>query len=409
MERVFKGLKVADFTWVGVGPLITKYLADFGATVVRIESSRYPDTIRLSAPFKDRIPGIDRSGYFALINGNKYGIAINLNHAKGIEVAKKLVAWADVVAESFAPGVMEKWGLGYENLKEINPDIIMIRTCNQGQTGPYAKHPGFGYQIAGLIGFPLLTGWPDRSPLPIPVAYSDYISYRFGAAALIAALSYRRRTGRGQYLDLSQVEASIQFLTPVMLNYVVNGEEPSLQGNSCPYAVPHAVYRCKGEDSWCVIAISNDQEWKAFVDAIGNPPWAANAKFATSMSRKENEAELDKLIEAYTINFTPEQVMTMLQSVGVPSGVVANGADLLSDPQIKARDYYWYLNHKEMGLTLTIGQPFKLSKTPPEPRMPSPCLGEHSEYVCKQILGMSDEEFAACLLSESSDNLSPGS
>lgn len=393
MESVFKGLKVADFTWVGVGPLITKYLADFGATVVRIESSLSPDTMRLSAPFKDGVPGIDRSGYFALINENKYSMAINLNHAKGIEVAKKLVAWADVVAESFAPGVMEKWGLAYENLKKIKPDIIMIRTCNQGQTGPYAKHPGFGYQIAGLVGFPLLIGWPDRSPLPIPVAYSDYISYHFGAAALIAALTYRRRSGRGQCLDLSQVEASIQFLTPVMLNYVVNGEEPSLQGNSCPYAVPHAAYRCKGEDNWCVIAVSNDQEWKAFVNAIGNPSWVADPKFATFMSRKKNEVELDKLIEAHTINFTPEQVMTVLQSVGVPAGVVENGADLLSDPQIKARDYYWYLNHKEMGSTLTMGQPFKLDKTPAEPRMPSPCLGEHTEFVCREILRMSDEEF----------------
>ncbi len=233
---VFKGLKVADFSWAGVGPLITKYLADFGATVVRIESPNHPDTLRLSAPFTDRIPGMNRSGYFALIDGNKYSIALNLDNSRGVEVAKKLVGWADVVVESFKPGVMDRHGLGYEDLKRINPSIIMLSTSNQGQTGPYAKQVGWGFQVVAFTGFPLLTGWPDQSPLPIPVAYTDYVAYHFGASALISGLIYRQQTGKGAYFDLSQVEASLHFLSPVILDWVVNSREPTRMGNSCPYS-----------------------------------------------------------------------------------------------------------------------------------------------------------------------------
>jgi len=393
MSEVFKGLKVADFTWAVTGPLVTKYLADFGASVVRVESLLHPGTIRLSAPYADRIPGINRSGYFALINSNKYSISLNLGNPRGMEVARRLIKWADVVAESFAPGVMERYGLGYEDLRQIKPDVIMFRTSTQGQTGPCANHPGFGYQTAGFVGFPLLTGWPDRSPLPIPIAYTDFIAFQFGAAALIAALDHRERTGKGLCLDLSQIEASLQFLSPVILDYVVNSREPVRIGNSSPHSAPHGIYRCKGDDKWCAIAISSDRQWKTFIDTMGNPPWAAEPRFATVLGRKQNEDELNKLIEEWTINFAPEEVMKMLQSAGVPCGIVADGEKLISDPQLRARGYYWELKHPEMDVALTASQPFKMSKTPAKPRMPTPCLGEHTEFVCRQILKMSDEEF----------------
>ena len=393
MSEPFSELKVADFSWAGVGPLITKYLADFGAVVVRIESPLHPDIVRLSAPYADHIPGENRSGYFPLMNSNKYSFALNLGNPRGIEVARRLIKWADVVTESFRPGVMEKYGLGYEDLKQIKPDIIMLRVSTQGQTGPYANHPGLGYQTTGFIGFPLLIGWPDRSPLPLPVAYTDYIAYHFGTAALVAALNYRQRTAKGLCLDLSQVEASLQFLLPVILDNVVNSREPVRMGNSSLRSAPHGAYRCKGNDKWCAIAISNDSEWEALIGVMGNPSWAVEPRFSTLLGRKRNEDELNKLIEEWTVHFAPEEVMKMLQSAGVPCGIVADGERLVNDPHLKERGYYWELQHPEMGLSLTASQPFKMSKTPARPRMPAPCLGEHTELVCREILKMSDEEY----------------
>lgn len=399
MKEAFDGLKVADFSWTATGPLITKYLADFGATIVRIESSLHPDAPRLSAPFMDRIPGLNRSGFFALYNSNKYDIALNLHNPQALNIAKKLIKWSDIVVESFAPGIMEKRGLGYEDLKQMKPDIIMFRTSTQGQTGPYAKHPGFGYQAAGFLGFPLLIGWADRSPTPIPIAYTDYIAFHFGAAALIAALDYRKRKGKGLCLDMSQIEAGLQFLSPVMLDYIVNSREPARIGNSCPHAAPHSVYKCEGDDAWCAISVLNDTQWEAFVRVLGRPEWATDPRFSTLTGRKQNEEKLNELIGKWTINLEPYEVMKRLQSVGVPCGVVSNGEMLVNDPQLKERGYYWELKHQEMRIALTPSQPFKMSKTPAQAKMAAPCLGEHTEYVCKEILKMADEEFVELLTS----------
>ena len=220
-EEAFHGLKIADFTWAAAGPLGTKYFADHGALVVRVESSKRPCPVRLSAPYKDGVPGINRSGYYAFYNTNKYSLALDLTSPKAIEVAKRLIAWADVVVESFTPGTMERLGLGYEELRKIKPDIIMLRCCAQGQTGPDARHPSFGFQLVGLSGFTNLTGWPDLSPQQPWGAYTDLIAPRFAASALLAALIYRSKTGRGQCLDLSQFEASLHFLAPVILEYLV--------------------------------------------------------------------------------------------------------------------------------------------------------------------------------------------
>ena len=399
MNKVFEDIKVADFTWAIAGPLITKYLADFGATVIKVESPNHPDIVRLTAPYTGHTPSMNKSGYFALYNSNKYSIAINLSNPQGMEIVRRLIKWADVVTESFTPGVMEKFGLGYENLKEINPGIIMCRTSIHGETGPFAKQPGLGYQISGFLGFPLLVGWPDRSPLPMPVAYTDYVAFQFGTVALIAALDYRRRTGKGMYLDLAQVEASIHFLSPVILDYAVNSRLPERKGNSSSHEVPHGVYRCQGDDEWCAISISKDRQWQAFVKAMGNPSWAAESKFGDFLSRKQNEEALNKLIEEWTVIFTPAELMAELQSVGVPCSVVAKGEWLINDPHLRERGYYRELEHPEMGNALASSQPFKMSKTPAELVMPAPCLGEHCEFVCKEILGMSDDEFVEYLAS----------
>jgi benzylsuccinate CoA-transferase BbsF subunit len=391
--KALEGVKVLDFSWVILGPMITHYLAIHGAAVIRIESKARVDPIRVSPPYKDRKPGINRAGYFAFFNANKLSMALNLNHLRSREVLERLIRWADVVVENFTPGMMEKWGLGYEDLKKIKPDIIMLRTSNLGQTGPLARRPGFGHNLVALLGFSHLTGWPDGPPQAMGVAYSDVVTPRFGVAALVAALVHRRKTGKGQMLDLSQMESSLQFLAPLILDYTVNHRESNRRGNFCPYAAPHGVYPCRGDDRWCAITVFTDDEWRGFCKVIGHPEWTQDLRFKTLLSRKRNEAELDRLVEIWTINFSPQEVMERMQKACVPCGIVSSSEDIFQDPQLKGQEIFWKLDHPEIGPISHLGQPFILSETPAAPQNPAPCLGEHTEYVCTQILGFSDKEF----------------
>lgn len=397
VKGVFEGVKVLDFTWVGVGPLTMKYLADHGATVVRVESMKRPDTVRIAPPYKDKIAGVDRSGYYAFLNSNKYSIALDLRNPERIDMAKRLASWADIVAESFEAGTMEQLGLGYEDLRKVKSDVIMYRACNQGQTGPHAKFPGYGTQLVGLAGFTYLTGWPDRAPVQPFGAYTDIAAFPFGGSALIAALIHHRKTGEGQCIDLSQFEAGVQFLSPLLLDYMVNERMAEREGNLCPYAAPHGIYRCKGKDRWCAITVFTDEEWAVFCQVIDTPEWTRTLKFTTLLKRKESEDELNKLVEEWTSNFTAEEVMTLMQDAGIAAGVVKTAEEVRNDPQLNERGLFWILNHREIGPYAHVGQPFKLSKTPAQPRMAAPCLGEHTEYICKEILNMSDEEFIELL------------
>lgn len=400
-RTALKGLKVADFTWMLVGPILTKTLADYGATVVRVESPLPTGVcpLRVSVPFKDNRPGIDRSGYFAYFNANKYSLALDLTQAKGTEIAKRLVVWADVVAESFRPGTMERWGLSYEDIRRLNPDVIMIRSSNQGQTGPHSQIAGVGNLLNGLIGLVNYTGWPDSEPVNMMLAYTDYICPMMGTSALLAALDYRRRTGKGQLLDFSQFEGGVQLFLTGIMDYIINEREGSGQGNASPCAAPHAAYRCQGNDRWCVIAVFTDQEWHDLCQVMGDPTWTREPGFSTLDGRKNNEYELNRLIEQWTINLTAEQVMNMLQAKGIAAGVVQSPREILDDPQLRYRDFFWLLNHREIGPFHHMGQTSKLSKTPATGRMPAPCLGQHTEFVCREILGMSEGEFDKLLIS----------
>lgn len=397
MRQVFEGIKIADFSWIGAGPWTIKHLADHGAEVIHIESGTRPDLLRSTPPYKGNIAGLNRSAYFAIFNNNKYGMSLNLNHPRGREVARRIVAWADIVAESFGPGRMKEWGLGYEELREIKPDIIMFSTTQQGQTGPSAEQPGFGTQLVSLAGFTHLTGWADREPAVAYGAYTDSIAPRFGATALIAALDYRRRTHKGQHIDLSQYETGVHFLAPLILDYATHGRVASRVGNRSPCAAPHGAYPCRGRDRWCVIAVFTDEEWKGFCQAIGSPPWTQDSRFATLTQRKRNEDKLDKLVGEWTLNFTPEEVMERLQAAGVPAGVVENCRDIYFDPQLEHRHHFWELTHPEIGPHTYDAPAFRLSRTPCQLHMPAPCLGQHTEWVCTKILGMSDEEFVELL------------
>jgi benzylsuccinate CoA-transferase BbsF subunit len=397
-NAVFKDLKIAAFSWAMVGPLTLKFFADYGATVVRVETSLRPCVTRTSAPFKDNIAGLNRSGYFNHFSANMMSLSLNMNNPLGLGVAKDLIGWADVVMENFTPGVMDKWGLGYEALTKINPDIIMVRQNGFGIEGPYKNLAAFGMILAAIAGIPQYIGWPDRGPLPVGVgAYTDSISPRFASAALIAALDYRDRTGKGQLIDLAQFETALYFLLPGLLDAAVNKREPVRNGNAVDFAAPHNVYRCKGKERWCTIAATNDAQWTVLCRVIGQPDLAADKRFDTLEHRKENEAALDAIIEKWTLDRTPEEVMTALQAQGVPSGIVENAADVFEDPQLRARGLFWPMEHNEIGMFNHLGSSMVLSKTPAQASSPSPCMGEHNEHVITKILGKTDEEFVELL------------
>jgi benzylsuccinate CoA-transferase BbsF subunit len=398
--KALEGVKIADFTWVAAGPLTTVHLAYYGATVVRVESVTRPDGMRTFPPNKDNRPGVNRGLLFAHENVNKLSVTFNLNDPKGMDAAKRLIAWADVVAENFRPGQMEKWGLGYEDLKKINPSIIMFRSSAQGQTGRYSRLGTIGNNLHSLTGFTYITGWPDRQPTPPWGAFTDITVPTMGVAMIAAALEYRDRTGEGQCLDLSQYEASLHYLAPAILDYEVNGRVTAREGNSCAYAAPHGVYRCAGDDRWCSISVFDDKEWDSFCDVIGRPSWTLSSDFSTLLARKENESKLNFLVEQWTMHHEAEEVMKLMQEADISAGVAENGADMLYDPQFMERGFYKRLNHPEMGNILHRGAASQLSETPWEFERPGPCMGEHTEYVCREFLKMSDEEFVGLLNSE---------
>ncbi len=381
-----------------VGPLTLKFFADYGATVIRLETSNRPCVTRTSSPFRDGKAGLNRSGYFNHFSGNMLSMSLNMGHPLGVVVAKELVAKADVVMENFTPGVMDKWGLGYEELKKIKPDLIMVRQNGFGTAGPYRNLAAFGMILAAIAGIPNFIGWPDRGPLPVGVgAYTDCISPRYASAAVIAALDYRDRTGIGQLIDLSQFETALSFVLPGLLDTAVNGREPARSGNRKPYAAPHNVYPCKGDERWCTIAVLNDSQWEALCGVMGRPELVGDPRFDTLLDRKEHEGEVDELVRNWTMSHAPQEVMTLLQEAGVPAGLVSNAADLLEDPQLRQRGLLWPIEHEEMGLFTHLGTSFQLSKTPGAAYRPSPCIGEHNEYVLTDILGKTDEEFVELL------------
>jgi benzylsuccinate CoA-transferase BbsF subunit len=274
----------------------------------------------------------------------------------------------------------------------------MLRQSGYGSWGPYKNLPAFGMVLVPIAGLPNFIGWPGKEPLPVGVsAYTDCISPRFATAALIAALDYRNKTGKGQLLDLSQFETAISFILPGLLEYAASGKEPERIGNASPDAAPHGVYPCKGDDRWCAIAVSTDEEWHHFCREMGQPRLAEDARFNNLENRKKNEAELNKLVGEWTNNQTAEEIMARLQAVGVPAGVVENTADVFNDPQLRKRNIYWPMQHAEMGDFTHLGQSFQLSRTPSQPFSPSPLLGEHTEQICTEMLGMSDEDFVGLM------------
>jgi benzylsuccinate CoA-transferase BbsF subunit len=367
--------------------------------VVKIESHKRLDTNRINGPFVGGIPTPDGSMFYGKHNPNKYCISIDLQKPGGKKLAWKMIQWADIVTESFSPGTMEKWGLGYEEVSKVRPDIIYFSSSQQGRGGPHSSYAGYGQNAVNFCGFSEVTGWPDRLPSPPYGAYTDYVSCRFAAFSIIAALEYRRWTGKGQYIEQSQFETSLQFFAPPIMDYQINGNIMNRNGNRLPTAAPHGVYPCRGDDRWVAISVMNDTQWSGFCQAMGNPSLSEDNRFITLKDRKMNEDELDRIVSDWTGQCFAVEVEVLLQNAGIPTCIVEKASDLYQDPQLASRHYFTPLQHPVMGLQKYEAQGcFLLSKTPREITRPSPCIGEHNEYVFKELLGMNEDEIAEYLI-----------
>ena len=388
------GVNVLDFCWVAVGPMTTKYLGEYGATVVRVESAKRPGALRSAAPFPDGVAGINRSAYFASYNANKMGIAVDLRHPRARPLILRLAQWAHLVTENFTPGTMESRGLGFEELRQVNPGLVMFSASMMGRGGPMARQPGFGPVLSSLVGLTHVTGWPDRTPVNPYGAYTDFIVPRFAVAAILAALDYRRRTGQGIHLDLSQLETSLHFLAPLLLDYAANGREQQRQGNRDAGAAPHGVYPCQGPDRWLALACPTEAQWQALrnlAEPHGGPLHAP--AFDTLPDRKTNEDALDALIAQWTAQHRRRPLMQLLMDAGIPAGMVNDPRDLFDDPQLQHRQHFRRLDHPEIGPYATDRSEFDLSLTPGSLDAPAPLLGQHTEHFLREIIGMSQDEY----------------
>jgi len=393
-RQVFEGIKVADFAWAGVGPMVGRELAEHGAIVVRIESHRRMCSLRTMGPFPEGKTGVNCSAMFATYNTQKYGMTLDMSHPGAGVVTRRLVEWADVISDSMAPGVMAKWGLDYESCRNLNPAVIYFSTTQQGQDGPYSNFHGYGHHANAIFGACEYTGWPDSEPTLPFTAYSDFIAPWYLTTAVIGALIRRNKTGEGMYIEQSQLEAGLSFMGVHVLDYMVNERIGTRMGNRDRYMCPHGIYPCRGMNRWIAIAITDDKQWVSFCQVARNPEWSTDSRFTTTLARKKNEDELDRLIGEWTKDYTAEQVMAMLQDAGVPAGVVQNGEDLLNDPQLKCQEHYRVLKHPEIGPHSYNAPAYRFSKTPCYIERPAPCIGQDNGYVYKDLLHFTEDEIA---------------
>ncbi|MDP3061668.1 MAG: CoA transferase [Chloroflexota bacterium] len=403
------GIRVIDFSHVWSGPYLTKTLGDWGAEVIKVESIARPDPERGPAKVRGAregaivggypkgVPGTEpfnQRGRFVEYNRNKYGITLDLSTPEGAKEARALVAVSDAVVENFSVGVMARFGLDYESLRRVRPDIVMISMPGFGNTGPESKYVGYGMTQESTSGLSSITGYPGGYPQETGVFYGDPINALFGAVALTWALWRRRHTGRGQFIDVSQREAVSHLVPEVVLTYQMTGRILESVGNRHPAMSPHGCYPCAGEDNWLVISVSSDEMWQALCEAMGRMDLAQDARLETLLGRRRHEDELDATISGWTRRHNHYEAMHLLQSHGVAAEAVAKGAELLEDPHYKARGYFQMSEVPGAGPYPTHGMSWKLSDTQGEVRLPSPRLGEHNHLILGELLGLPQERIA---------------
>ncbi|HEY1281408.1 MAG TPA: CoA transferase [Acidimicrobiales bacterium] len=393
------GLKVLDLTWAMAGPAMTRVLADFGATVLRVESGHHLDVARTIGPFVDDRPGSEASGLLFNMTTGKRSVGLDLRQPLARDVLDDLVRWADVVVESFSPRGRAVLALEYQRLVELNPSLIMMSSCLFGQSGPLERYAGFGTMGAALSGFFHLTGWPDRAPCGPFGAYSDYMSPRFGVCALLAAIDHRRRTGEGQYLDFAQAEAAVHFLSPAVLDYVVNGTVTTRDGNRDAAMVPHGVYPSAGDDEWIAVACRDDDDWRVLAGALERPDLAD----LTTAQRHSREAELDGVVASWTARQSVGAAAALLIAAGVPAHAVHNSGECAADPQLAHDGHFVTLAHSEHGRVVAENSRFRLEATPAVVDASPPLLGQDTIDVLTDVLHYSDDRIAELLASGALD------
>ena len=385
-KGILNGLRVLDFTWMLAGPYATRMFADFGAEVIKIQSKKTAKGAESNL-----------TGYFNHWNRNKRSITLDMSYPEAKEIILELTRISDVVIENFSPRVMTNWGLNYNKLSKVNTNLIMVSMSAMGQTGPWRDFVAFGPTLQALSGITYLTSFSGETPMGLGYAYADPIAGLYAAFAVLAALEYRDRTGKGQYIDLSEYEAICTLMGPTLLDVLVNHREIKPQGNRSDDvpAAPYGCYRCLGTDRWCVIAAFDEVEWQALCKVMGYPDWAKEERFSALSKRKEHTKELDGLLGQWTVQHAPEEIVKLLQEAGVPAGVVQNAEDLAKDPQLIERDFFVYLEHPTLGKTISDASPIKFKERSTIGWKAAPLLGEDNRYVYIELLGLTENEFTS--------------
>jgi benzylsuccinate CoA-transferase BbsF subunit len=391
-DAIFDGVKVLELGAGAAGPVATRYFADRGATVIRVESRKRPDFLRLVHYTKDNPFGLDGAPMFVLMNPNKQSVAINLSTREGVDLVRRLIDWADVVSENFSPKAMAKWGLDYASLEKEFPELIMVSSCLFGQTGPQRMYPGFGGQGSAISGFNHLTGWPDRAAVGPYGTITDSLSPRYVACLIAAALLHRRRTGEGQYIDVSQIETAVYSLSEMIVRHSATGEVMTRNGNADEVAAPHAVFPCAGDDRWIAIAVWSDAEWQRLCQEIGDAALAADDRFRDASGRRAHREALEAILAGWTSRFEPNPLMDRLQAAGLEAGAVQSFDDLLADPQLAARGHFVPLDHVHLGSLRFERDGIRCGEDDSVLTTPGPNLGEHTDRIAREILGLDTDE-----------------
>jgi benzylsuccinate CoA-transferase BbsF subunit len=389
----FQGYRVIDFGWVWAGAVLGHIMADYGAEVIKVESKRRLDGLRLGRVF-ELGKELEINPTFHNLNRNKLSITVNLQKPKAKQLLKNLIAKSDIVIENFTPEVMKKWGLDYDSLIDVKPDVIMISLSAAGSYGPLNHVVTYAPIIAALSGVDSMVGYFADRPLGFKHAYADPTASLFGAFALFAALRYRNETGKGQHIDLSQWETTTALAGEAIMDFAMNGRVAGPTGNRHPIMAPHGNYPCKGEDKWVSIAVKTEDEWNGFAKAVGNPEWTKDQRFSDKLKRIKNASDLDEYIAKWTRNYTDYEATEIFQNNGVAAAPLLTTEGIFADPQFNSRHTFVEVNHPVVGGESIYNLPWKMSACPPKKMRHAPLLGEHNKYVFGQILKLSNEDIS---------------
>lgn len=393
--RFLEGIRFVDLTWAGAGPFSTKLFSDFGAEVIKVESVSRADPVRLGGPFKDGVAGLNRSGYFASRNTGKKSLALNLKQDDARAIVRELIKHADVVSNNFGPGAMERLGLSYEEVKAIKPGIIYLSMPMYGENGPLSGLLGVGMTISGVTGLMWMTGHQDGPPIGPGTHFPDHAANPYHAAfAVLSALRLLRRTGQGMKIDLAQVESTINVMGTTVADYAASGKDPERIGNRSHHHAPHGIFRCKGEDAWCAIAVLDDNQWQSLARVIERADLASELGLATAPGRVARVEEVEQAVADWTSRHNPDEVMQILQAAGVSAGVVSDSKTLMEDDlQLRHREYWQHIEHPELGNSAYTAPPYRLDGERVELARP-PLIGEHTDALLSGILGYDAERIA---------------